>query len=72
MRVFICSTCRHELQFESMACPNCDSVVGYVPDRRDVVVLVADGPARYTVEGDASGALALPQRVVGVQLDAPR
>ena len=54
MRVFICATCRHELQFESMTCPNCHSVVGYVPDRRDVVVLVADGPARYTVERDAS------------------
>ncbi len=53
MRVFICSTCRHELPFESMACPNCDSVVGYVPERRDVVVLVDEGPARYTVEGDA-------------------
>ena len=52
MRVFICSTCRHELPFESMACPNCDSVVGYVPERRDVVVLVDEGPARYTVEGD--------------------
>ena len=53
MRVFICSTCGHELQFESVACPNCASVVGYLPDRRDVVVLVADGPARHTVAGDA-------------------
>jgi hypothetical protein len=27
-------------------------MVGYVPSRRDVVVIVADGPARYTIEGD--------------------
>jgi hypothetical protein len=54
VRVFICSTCHHELGFESMSCPNCASVVGYLPDRREVVVLVADGPARYVVDGDST------------------
>ena len=54
MRVFICSTCQHELDFESSACSNCGSLVGYVTDRRDVVVIVADGPARYIVEGDTA------------------
>jgi hypothetical protein len=54
VRVFICSTCQHELDFESMSCPNCDSSVGYVSDRRDVVVIVADGPARYSVDGDSA------------------
>jgi hypothetical protein len=54
VRVFICSTCEHELDFESMSCSNCDSPVGYVSDRRDVVVLVANEPTRYTVTGDAA------------------
>jgi hypothetical protein len=53
VRVFVCSTCDHVLGFESMSCPNCDSVVGYVSDRREVVVLVSDGAAMYTAEGDA-------------------
>ena len=54
MRVFICSTCDTSSASSRSSCPNCDSLVGYVPDRRDVVVLVADGPARFTVEGDAT------------------
>ncbi len=51
MRVFICSTCHHELDFESSSCSNCHSLVGYVSDRREVVVIVPDGPARYIVDG---------------------
>jgi hypothetical protein len=36
-----------------MSCPNCHSLVGYLSDRRDVVVLVPDGPATYTVDDEA-------------------
>jgi hypothetical protein len=54
MRVFICSVCNHELDFESSSCSNCHSSVGYVSDRREVLVIVADGPARYSVGGDTA------------------
>jgi hypothetical protein len=37
-----------------MACSNCASVIGYLSDRRDVVVLIPAGPATYAVAGDAT------------------
>jgi hypothetical protein len=52
VRVFTCSSCEHELGFESLSCPNCDSLIGYMPDRRDLVVLVPDTPAKFSVQGD--------------------
>ena len=52
MRVFTCSSCQHQLSFESLACPNCNSLVGYLPDRRDLVVLIPDGPTKFGVAGD--------------------
>ncbi|MGH9134215.1 MAG: putative zinc-binding metallopeptidase [Ilumatobacteraceae bacterium] len=52
MRVFTCSACHHELDFESMACPHCERPVGYLPDRREMVVLVPGESAKYAIAGD--------------------
>jgi hypothetical protein len=52
VRVFTCSSCTHELRFESLSCPNCDSLIGYMPDRRHLVVLLPDSPAKFAVEGE--------------------
>jgi hypothetical protein len=39
MRPFTCGTCGQRLYFENSVCVSCGSAVGYVRDRRDMVVL---------------------------------
>jgi hypothetical protein len=58
MKLFECQHCGQLLYFENTRCERCGHVLGYLPDREDLVTLTGDGGGLWYVLDDAGEAFA--------------